>query len=332
MLATARLGGRAKLAPLILGFLISLAAVLLIGEAYARLSLPQDIRRHFGQGPAQQGIYKPDPVLGADYRSYQDFHADNAARLAELGALDAPTPTWLLLGNSFVQAPGMMADTARRVRPDQRIFDLRKNEPLPLRAAQARQLLAAGLRPQRIFFVLLPVDMLHIGRRPLDFIAVNADGALATRPRWPDPPWHWLVPESRLAAIAWIRSGRSDGDPSFEPRRVADAPSPRVRDDLSRILHHLAETSRRFAVPTTVIALPNREQIFGRAGFGFQDTLKELVQRAGLDFYDARQVFADAADKRALFLPDWHFNERGNELIMQGLLEHLRALGPQAGA
>src|SRR5262245_32448159 len=141
MTVAASVGGRARRASFVLGLVSALAAVLLIGEAYARLSLPQDIRRHFGQGPAHNGIYRADPELSADYRSYEDFRADNAARLAELGALDAPIPTWLWFGNSFVQAPGMLADTARRAQPGKRIFNLQKNVDLPLRAAQARALL-----------------------------------------------------------------------------------------------------------------------------------------------------------------------------------------------
>src|SRR5262245_54989454 len=255
-MAALRLGGRDRIAPFTLGLLSSLAAILLIGEAFARLSLPRDIRQHFGDDAVRRGIYRPDPELGADYQSYEDFRADNATRLAELGPLDAPTPTWLFLGNSFVQAPGMLADTAQRMRPDLRIVHLQKNVELPLRAAQARQLLSAGLWPQRIFFVLLPVDMLHIGKRPLSFIAVTEQGAIATRLRWPDAPWSLLIPGSRLATIAWIRSGRSDGDPSFTLRRIAETPSARVRDDLSRILNHLADTSRRFDVPVTVVVIP----------------------------------------------------------------------------
>lgn len=309
---------------------MSLFTVLLVGEVFARLSLPPDIRQHFGAGPAQAGIYKPDPELGVDYRSYEDFRADNAARLAALGALDAPTPTWLFFGNSFVQASGMLADTVRRAVPDRRIFDLRKNELLPLRAAQARQLLRAGLRPQRIFFALMPIDTLQIGKRPLSYLAVGDDGAIATRRRWPDPPWDLFVPESRLAAIAWIRSGRSDGDPGFNRYTVSDTPSARLQDDLLRILNHLAETSRQFGVPVTIVTLPSREQVFGRSGFGFQEALKELSRRVKLDYYDARAPLLEASDKRALFLPDWHFSAHGNALLSQGLLEHLHRLDSHA--
>ena len=175
-----------------------------------------------------------------------------------------PKRTWLMFGNSFVQGPGHLADTAERALPDIRIFALRRQSELPLRAAEARLLLANGLRPERIFFVMFPIETLQIGRRPLSFIEVRPDGAIATRVRWPDQPWTSLVTSSRLATIAWIRSGRSAGDPSFDFRRVSGVPSPRVQADLSRILDHLGETSRRFNVPVTIVAVPDRDQILGR--------------------------------------------------------------------
>ena len=322
--------GARKLVLTGVGFAVALGAVLLIGEAYARLWPPRDVREHFGQGAPRSGIYRPDAQLGADYRSYDEFRSENAARLAALGPFASANPTWLFFGNSFAQAPGMMADTARRMRPDRRIFNLGRNVDLHVRAAQARQLLAAGLKPERIFFVLLPLDAVYVGRRPLSFIAVSPEGAITTRPRWPDPPWTAVVRDSRLAAIAWLRSGRADGDPGFDSRKVAAAPSARVRGDLARILAHLAETSRRYGVPVTIVVLPNREQIFGREGFGFQDAMRELSRDAGFDFYDARAPLVEVDDKRGLFLPDWHFNERGNTLVMQALLVHLRNGASQA--
>ena len=307
------------------GLLVTLAAVLLIGEALARLALPKDIGAQLEPDARQPRIYRPDPQIGADFRSFEDFRKYNAPILDKLGPLDLKKPTWLLFGNSFVQGPGHLADTAERMLPDTRIFALRRFVELPLRAAEARQLLAHGLRPERIFFVVLPIDTVQIGKRPLSFIDVRPDGAFANRMRWPDRPWTSVVTGSRLATIAWIRSGRAAGDLSFDTRRVSDVPSLRVQDDLLRILNHLAETSRRYRVPVTVVALPDRNQVFGRTGFGFQDTLAQLSQRAGLDFLDARRPFVDAPDKLSLFVPDWHFTERGNALLVRELAAHDKA-------
>jgi hypothetical protein len=319
-------GGKAdwRSAPFIGSLLAALLAVLLIGEAVARIALPKDIRIAFGADPRQPPIYKPDPQIGVDYRSFEDFSRNVANSLKRLGPLDMPKPTWLMFGNSFVQGPGHLADTAERALPDIRIFALRRQSELPLRAAEARLLLANGLRPERIFFVMFPIETLQIGRRPLSFIDVQPDGSIATRVRWPDPPWTSLVTSSRLATIAWIRSGRSAGDPSFDFRRVSGVPSPRVQADLSRILDHLGETSRRFNVPVTIVAVPDRGQILGQSGFGFQDTLAQLARRSGLDYLDVRKPFVEAPDKLALFVPDWHFNERGNKLFLQALLDHMK--------
>jgi hypothetical protein len=322
IVTTVALSGGARLAQFAAGLLVTLAAVLLIGEAFARLALPKAVGGQLEPDAQQPRIYRPDPQIGADFRSFDDFRKFNAAILDKLGPLDLKKPTWLLFGNSFVQGPGHLADTAERTLPDTRIVALRRFVELPLRAAEARQLLANGLRPQRIFFVMLPIDTVQVGRRPLSFIDVRPDGAFANRMRWPDPPWTSVVTGSRLATIAWIRSGRAGGDLSFDIRRVSDVPSLRVQDDLSRILNHLAETSRRYRVPVTVVAVPNRDQVFGRAGFGFQDTLAQLSQRAGLDFLDVRQPFVDASDKLSLFVPDWHFTGRGNALLVQELVEH----------
>jgi hypothetical protein len=259
-----------------------------------------------------------------DFRSFEDFRKLNAAMLQKLGPLDSDKSTWLLFGNSFVQGPDNLADTAQRALPDIRIFALRRQVELPLRAAEARLLLANGLRPQRIFFVMFPIETLQVGRRPLSFIEVHPDGSMGTRVRWPDAPWTSFVTNSRLATIAWIRSGRSAGDPSFDPRRVSGVPSPRVQADLSRILDHLGETSRRYNVPITVVAVPDRAQIFGQSGFGFQDTLAQLSRTAGLDYLDVRKPFVEANDKRSLFVPDWHFNERGNKLLLEALLDYMK--------
>ena len=306
-----------------LGFAAALIMVLALGEAYARLYTPNDVRAKLGDVPSGGGIYKPDPVLGADYRSYEDFRAENAGRLKQLGALDSPTPTWLFLGNSFVQAEGMLADTARKALPDTRIFNLGRNVDLPLRVAQTRLLLEAGLRPRRIFFVLLTNDVAFVGSRPLSFIAVSPEGAITTRVRWPEPPWDALPNRSRLATIAWMRSRRSAGDPSFRGRNVADTPSPRIQQDLHSILSVLADVARHHDVPVTVVAIPNRQQVFGRTGTGFQQTLKDICHSLKLDLYDTFQPLADDQDKRTLFLPDWHFSPRGNEILLRGLMEHL---------
>jgi hypothetical protein len=316
---------RVKPGRFIAGAVASLVAVLLIGEAVARLAMPQDIRDQMAPDAKQPRAYRADPQIGADFRSYEDFRKLNAPNLHRQGALDSPKPTWLLFGNSFVQGPKHLADTAEKALPDTRIFALRLHVNMPIWAAEARQLLSHGLRPQRIFFVLLPVDIAQIGKRPLSYIAVSDDGAIITRMRWPEQPWTSLVTGSRLATIAWIRSGRAAGDPGFSYRTLSDTPSPRVQDDLLRIFSHLGETSRKYGVPITVASVPSRDQIVGRSGFGLQEAIEKLSRQAGLDYLDARKPFVNDTDKASLFVPDWHFTDRGNALLLQELREHAAA-------
>jgi hypothetical protein len=315
---------------LALALVAGLSAPLLVGEVYLRHWLPPDVQEYWGGRPGHSDIYKPDPVLGVDYRSYADFSAANAVRLRELGALSSSRPTWLFFGNSFVQAQGMLGDTAQAALPERRMFYLQRNEILPLRIAQARLLLEAGLRPERIFFVLLPHDLWHIGKRPLDFIAVNRQGTITTRIRPPSRPWDLLVRHSRLAMVAWIRTGRAEGDPAFGRGAVAAAPSARIEADMLRLFGVLATLSQRFAVPVTLVVLPNREQVFGRSPFGFQTAMHELARRSGLDYYDARNPFLAADDKKSLFLPDWHLSARGNRLLLQDLLVHVESVNASA--
>jgi hypothetical protein len=71
------------------GLCAAFATVLALGEGYARLRLPSDIGQQLGENPVHKGIYKPDPVLGVDYRSYEDFYAENIQRLSELGSLES---------------------------------------------------------------------------------------------------------------------------------------------------------------------------------------------------------------------------------------------------
>jgi hypothetical protein len=309
-----------------LGFAGALCAAIMVAELHLRLWLPPDVREYFGDETAQDGIFRPDPLIGVDYRNYRAFADDNAQRLAALGPLDDSTPTWLFFGNSFVQAPGMLADTARAAMPDRRIFNLARNEHLSLRVAQARWLIAAGLRPERVFFVLLPHDLWHIGKRPLAFIAVNARGAMGARLRLPDAPWDGPIRSSRLAAVAWARIGWAAGDPAFKPRMVAERPSRRVAEDLDRLFAVLGEIGQRHSIPVTVITLPNREQIYGQSPFGFQAAIDDLARRHGLDHYDAREPFVSAANKAMLFEPDAHFSPYGNRLLLAGLVAHLAAL------
>ncbi|HWB60016.1 MAG TPA: hypothetical protein VG733_11025 [Chthoniobacteraceae bacterium] len=302
------------------------AAPLLLAEIYARARPPADIEVYRRDESALTGDYKGDAELGADYRSYDDFQRDYADRLRELGPLDSPRATWLWFGNSFVQAPTMLGDTAQAALPDVRMFYLRRNEQANIRVDQARLLLAHGLRPQHLIFVLLPIDIAGLGWHPLSSIYVNKSGAITYRVRMPKGPLAGLIAHSRLAFLAWVRSGEGAMDPRFHAAQVTEGLSPSILADLQAYTRNLGELSRKYGTPVTVLVIPNREQIFGKAHFFPQEAIAAMCRNEGIDCYDARDVFLNAPDKPGLFLPDWHFNARGNRMLFAGLLAHFEAM------
>ncbi len=146
-----------------------LAAVLLggFGELYLRFFPPPDYHAYLGEASPLRGPFAPDPGLGVAYRSWQAFCDDNPAlqEYMPLGDSADPRPVWAFFGNSFVQASGMLADTARSHVADKCVFNLQRNEHLCVRLAQVRVLLEHGWQPERIFLVLMPLDVAPLGSR-----------------------------------------------------------------------------------------------------------------------------------------------------------------------
>jgi hypothetical protein len=310
------------------GLVLGLAVPLLLAEIYLRAYPPTDILPFLGDESPLTGSFRPDPVLGADYVSYESFQASHAAPLAALGPLDDPRrPIWAFFGNSFIRAPGMLADTAKAALPDRRIFFLREARPIYLYVAQLRLLLRQGMRPERVFFGFMTEDLTPDIENPLALsrIVVNRHGAITYAPQPDLPSTAFAVTHSRLALVSWVRSKRY---------RYSDAMkfvSPVVEDDIGRITAALGAIQREFQVPVTLILIPNRTQLFGQAGYAVQNRLIELCRQQTVDVFDARSIFADAPDKPGLLLSDAHFNPRGNKLLLSGLLDHLRHIGMRIG-
>ncbi len=307
---------------------VALAAVLMLAlaETYLRLFPPRDLHPYLGESSPLTGLYAPDPDFAVTYRSWDAFATDNAEHLApHLPLADHPDrrPVWAFFGNSFVQAPGMLADTARATLPGRRIFHLGRNEVLFVRFAQVKLLLENGFKPERVFVLIMPLDLGATGSQPLDTIRVNSQGAMIYEPRYPDGPLGWLVRCSRTAFTAWARAGRHRGNPSFHVRTLCRTPHERLLDDARQLFGNLARITRAKGVPVTVLLVPAHEQIMGQEGFGLQDALAPLLRQQGLDVCDVREAFVNAPDRPGLFLPDKHFNERGNRLLLSELLKHL---------
>ncbi len=303
---------------LIAGFL----SAILLGEFLSRISPPADLEPFLGENSSLAGVYRPDPELGVDYRSVADFRAENNGRLRQLGRPSLPRRTWLWFGNSFVQAPAMLGDTSQADRRDIRMFFLRKNVDLPLRVAQLKLLLDSEKNVERVIFVILPVDLIPIGRQPLSTIRVNRRGAITYEWRRSGSPLDRLISRSRLALLAWVRSGQHAGDPSFRKEQVSERLATSLKNDLGTLLHAAGDTCRRYNVHLTVVLLPNREQVLGQAHHALQDFVNEYCASERLDCFDARDIFAGVNDKTFLFIPDGHFNDRGNRLVLDALYAH----------
>lgn len=309
-----------------LGLLLGLAAPVAIGEAYLRVQPPSDIHLYLGEQSPLRGPFRPDPVLGAAYASYDTFHESYAKRLDELGPLQSTQPTWLFFGSSFVQAPGMLGDTMRALRPAERIFYLQRNEPPHVRIAQLRLLLEQGLRPRRVFFVLLPLDISVYGTTPLSMINATSKGAAIERVRLPEAPLRAVVERSRLALAAWVRSGRHRANPSFRPTHVRSGLSAQHAGDWRRLLDEIGNLSRRFETPVTLVLVPDRDQVFEGRAQEPQQTMAQIGRLAGLDVLDVKEPFLSATDKRSLYLPDWHYTPRGNAILAAAIIEHIQKL------
>jgi len=313
---------RSSLFRFCIGLVLGLAGALLLGELFSRFFPPADLQPFLGDVSKLTGIYRPDPAIAVAYRSVDDFRADYRDRLKELEIPGLPRRTWLWFGSSFVQAPGMLGDLAQSDKPDVRMFYLRRNAWLPVRVAQLRVLLEDGMRPERVIFVLVPMDVLSLARKPLDMVVVNSRGAITYRWRPPPLPLGPIVNHSHLALLGWLRSGGGSGNPSYQPNRITEDLPASLRTDLTSIFRALGQLSTLHHVPITVVLLPNREQIFGGAGYNLQDFERSRCEMEGIDCFDTREEFAREWNKMSLFVSDWHFSERGNRLILDGLYSH----------
>jgi hypothetical protein len=308
---------------LLLGFIAGVVLLGALAELYLRLFPPQDYQDYRTEASQQTGIYRPDDDFAVGYRSWEAFQGDNAERLRPYLPLARPAeapPTWAFFGNSFFQAPGMLADTARAAISNRRIFNLGRNEHLCVRMAQIKMLLAHDMQPDRIFMELMPVDLLSLGRQPLSTIRVTSQGALAYEPRLPPGPAGWLVRHSRLAWTAWCRAGQHVGNPFFRAaplQRRIDEP---LLSDVRTLFAHLARVVENRHVSVTVILIPSQQQIVRGDPFGFQDTVGPLLRAQGFDVLDPRDVFLRRPDREELYIADGHLSPAGNQLLLRELL------------
>jgi hypothetical protein len=310
----------------LLGFAGAFLALLALGEGYLRFFPPRDFQQYLGDDSPLTGPYRPDHGYGLQYRDWPTFVGEYRETLSPylpFPASDSQPKVWAMFGNSFVQAPGMLADTAREQMPQRTIFNLKRNEPLAVRLAQIELLLENGLKPDRIFVALLPLDWWTLHLHSLDQIQINQHGALTYRVRNPGGTTGWLLEHSRLFLTGWIRTKMHHAVPHYNPSRLPSGLDASVFADARRLLLLLKNAADKHQVPVTLVLIPNFEQIVKGASFRLHDQLKELGSEIGLDVCDTREVFLKAEAKRELFIPDKHFSPRGNSLLLQSICRHL---------
>lgn len=308
----------------------SLAVALLagLGELFLRLFPPRDQHQYLGEDSPLTGLYKADDDFAVTYRSFRAFYWDNAKRLGPLPLSNQKDgrPLWAFFGNSFVQAPGMLGDQARANVADRRIFHLGRNEHLYVRMAQIKLLLENGLTPDRIFFNLMPTDVLLLGEQPLESIYVTSLGALTYRPHWPAGVLGLAVEHCQLLQTAWFRAGLQKGNRSFNKNRIYERINEPLLGDLRRLFTNLARVTNEHHVPVTILLTPAYHQIHCGASCGFQETLMPLFRELGFDVFFPIDAFRSQPDTASLFIPDRHFSPRGNRVLLQELLAHVRPL------
>jgi hypothetical protein len=296
-----------------------------LAEGYLRLFPPQDLDPYLAEESPLTGIYQADEDFSVSYASWDALRDAYANRLGEFLPIDAPRdsrPIWAFWGNSFVHAPGMLADHARKDVTDRHIFNLGGQEPVFLRCAQVKMMLDNGLRPERIFFALMPLDVCPLGTQPLATNHVTARGALTYRlPE--NGPQSWVMSHSRLALTAGVRNGWARGNPRFRGNKVCQGVDEPLLGDLRLLFGNLARITQEHAIPVTAILIPDYYQVRSGASCGFQDTLGEMMRGQGYDVLDPRDAFRRQPDLAGLFLPDKHFSPRGNQVLLAELLEHL---------
>jgi hypothetical protein len=321
--------GPARAVWLLLGVVTGLFALLAAGELFVRLAPPEDLQPYLGARSGLAGPYVSDPVLGANYRSWDAFAALYRERLAELGNDNRGRPVWAMFGNSFVQAAGMLGDTAQAALPKRQVFYLRRNEPIYLRVAQFRVLLEHGLRPERAFFVVLPIDLYGIALDPVAALDVTPDGAIGRSVRKP-PLIAPLLGHSRLALAAWVRSGRHRLLPGFRGKDVLEPLPALVMQELDGLFGEIARLSETYDVPASIVFIPNREQLFGDRRTVPQDAYRAAADRFGLDFIDSAPALLAAIDHPGLLIPDGHLSDRGNAILLEAIRSHLEHGQPVA--
>lgn len=303
------------------GVVAGLVLPLALGEAFMRLRPPENVRQFLDGDPTLKGAYQNEPVLRMKYRSPDLYQPAEAPKLAQISK-SSPNPTWMFFGVSFAKG---ISETASRVMPSHRVLFFREiNDRMNMRVQQARMILDYGIKADRLVFVLIPLEIARYTETPLSYFNVNEKGSVVYSFRMPPQPFGWIFENSRLALVGWVRARRHNALPNFRLSTITENVPETVRNDFRIMFGDLGKLSREKGVPVTIVILPDRRQVLNDgSNYILQKTMTALAKEAGLDIYDPVELLRAQPDRRALFVPDWHYTEQGYELVVKGLNEHL---------
>ena len=301
-----------------LGFLIGLVVPLALGESFARLRPPKSLHEFLGDNSPFIGHFKNDS------KHIIRYEADSLYALTDLVPMASlpKEPVWIYFGVSF--GWGIWEKTDKLTLPRRILYFHEMNDRLHMRIAHARKLLEYGVKAERIVFVVIPLEIARYAETPLASIYVNKSGALTQRVRPAPPPFNWVLGHSRLALLGYIRSRMHVWLPFFRLNSISENFPPIVENDFRFMLGQMAELQKQYGVKITVAVLPERRQVLNdNSNYAMQNAFRAIGKETGIDIYDPVQLLRSQSDRRAIFLPDWHYTDAGYELVARDLATKL---------
>ncbi len=303
------------------GVVAGLFLPLALGEAFMHLRPPQNVRQFLDGDPGFKSVYTSAPVLRMNYRSPDQYQPAEAPKLAQIPKT-SDKPTWTFFGVSFALG---LSNTARATMPTHRIHFFREaSDRLNMRIQQARMILDYGIQSDRLIFVLIPLEIARYTETPLSYFNINEAGKVVYSVRKPPRPFDWIVDNSRLALIGWVRARRHNYLPNFRLSTITENVPEIVEHDFRVMFREIGKLSREKGVPATVVVLPDRRQVLNDgSNYQLQKSMAALAKEAGIDFYDPVELLRAQPDRWALYVPDWHYTTLGYELVLNGLRDHI---------
>ncbi|MBY0533031.1 MAG: hypothetical protein K2P86_13765 [Xanthobacteraceae bacterium] len=306
------------------GVLAGLIVPLVLGETFARLRPPANTHEFLGDASPWRGDFTADPKQIVRYNADSIYSTHDLVPLSTIPKT-ADRPTWLYSGVSF--GWGIWNQTDQMKLPRRVLYMHQINDRLHMRIAHARRILEYGIKLDRIVFVLIPLEIARYTETPLASIYVNNKGAITQRVRPAPPPFDWVLDHSRLALLGYIRARLHTWLPYFRLSTITENFPPIVENDFRFMLGQMAELQKQFGVKITVAVLPDRRQVLNdNSNYAMQNAFRAIGKETGIDIYDPVQLLRSRPDRRAQFLPDWHYTPEGYAFVARDLAAHLLKL------